>query len=119
MTDDNAGAVTLSPFLLTHYHTMPHFEALKIYSCNKQFLLFSQCFLPYMAHIFHFKCTLKCHLQLVSIWTSLKFCHLVMGEKSQAKNVPYQTTILAFSKLKPFAYDKSGINQNKLSPFIE
>ena len=26
---------------------------------NKQFLLFSQCFLPYMARIFHFKHTLK------------------------------------------------------------
>ena len=51
--------------VLTHYHTMPHFDALKIYSCgkhcekrrkcllrNKQFLLFSQCFLPHMALIF-------------------------------------------------------------------
>ena len=27
-------------------------------ACNKQFLLFSKCFLPYMALIFHFKCTL-------------------------------------------------------------
>ena len=25
---------------------------------NKPFVLFSQCFLPYMAHIFHSKCTL-------------------------------------------------------------
>ena len=32
-------------------------------ACNKQFLLFSQCFLPYMTLIFHFKCTLKCRLQ--------------------------------------------------------
>ena len=32
-----------------------------------------------MELIFHFKCTLKCRLQFVSIWTSLKFCHLVMG----------------------------------------
>ena len=50
---------------LTHYHTMPHFDALKRYRCgkncekgeiayNKQFLLFSQCFLPYMAFIFYF-----------------------------------------------------------------
>ena len=36
---------------LTHYHTMPHFDAVKIYNCNKQFLLFSQCFLPYVAII--------------------------------------------------------------------
>ena len=48
-------------------------------ACYKQFLLFSQCFLPYMALTFHFKCTLKCRLQFVSIWTSLKFCRLVMG----------------------------------------
>ena len=72
---------------LNHYHTMPHFEALKIYkvavenfsNSNKQFLLFSQCLQPYMVFIFHLKCSLKCCLQFVSIWTSLKFCHLVMG----------------------------------------
>ena len=69
---------------LTHYRTMPHFEALQIYSCgkhcekgdiayNKQFLLFSQCTLPYFALIFHFKCTLKCRLQFVSICTSQNF----------------------------------------------
>ena len=33
--------------------------------CNKQSFLFSQCFLPYMVLIFHFKCTLKCRLQFV------------------------------------------------------
>ena len=42
-------------------------------ACNKQFLLFSQCFLHYVALIFHFKYTLKCRLQFVSIWSSLKF----------------------------------------------
>ena len=42
-------------------------------ACNKHFLLFSQYFLLYMIHIFHFKCTLKCCLQFVSIWTSLNF----------------------------------------------
>ena len=36
-------------------------------------------FFPYMALIFQFKCTLKCRLQFVSIWTSVKFCRLVMG----------------------------------------
>ena len=57
-------------FQLPQYHIMPHFDALKIYSCRKhcekreiarseQFLLFSQCFLPYMVLNFHFKCTLK------------------------------------------------------------
>ena len=33
-------------------------------ACYKQFILFLQCFLPYMALIFHFKCTLKCRLSL-------------------------------------------------------
>ena len=51
-------------------------------ACNKQFLLFPQCFLPYMALIFHFKCTLKCCLQFVSIWTSQKCCRLVMTQLS-------------------------------------
>ena len=84
---------------LTLYHTIPHFDALKIYSCrkhceniavenvgrkgeiacNKQFLLFSQYFLPYMVLIFHFKCTLKFCLQFVPIRTSVKFCRLVMS----------------------------------------
>ena len=62
--------------LLTYYRTMPHFDALKIYSygkhCEKrrnclQFLLFSQCFLRYMALIFQFKRTLKCRLLFFSI----------------------------------------------------
>ena len=42
-------------------------------ACYKRFLLFSECFLPCMTLIFHFKCILKC-LQSVSVWTSLKFC---------------------------------------------
>ena len=62
-------------------------------ACNKQFLLSSQCFLPYMVLIFHFKCTPKCHLPFVSIWTSLKFCRLVMGlillSQSMAHNVNF------------------------------
>ena len=36
-------------------------------------------FYQYIAHIFHFKRTFKYCLQFVSIWTSLKFCCLVMG----------------------------------------
>ena len=48
---------------LTHYHTMPHLDALQICNweqhCNKQFFLFSQCFLYYMALILHFICTSK------------------------------------------------------------
>ena len=63
---------------LSHYHMMLHFDTLKIYSCgkhlrrgeiacNNQFLPYLQCFLPYIALIFRFKCTLKCHLQFASI----------------------------------------------------
>ena len=74
----------------THYHTILHFDALKMYSsgkhcvkgeiaCNKQFLLCSQCFLPFMTLNFHFKCTLKCCLQFVSIWTSLKIQSQLRG----------------------------------------
>ena len=48
-------------------------------ACYKQFLLFTQCFPPYTALIFHFKCILKSRLQFDLIWTSLKFCRLVMG----------------------------------------
>ena len=33
-----------------------------------------------MVLIFYPKCTSKCHLQFVSVWTSLKFCCLVMSE---------------------------------------
>ena len=32
-------------------------------ACNKRFILFSQCILPNMVLIFHFKFTLKCRLQ--------------------------------------------------------
>ena len=54
----------LSMEIITHYHTMPHSDAIKIYTtvenmvrkgaiaCKQKFLL-SQCFLPYMALIFH------------------------------------------------------------------
>ena len=61
---------------LTYYHTMHHFDAQRYIvmenivkkeeiACNKQFLLFSQCFLPYMALIFHSEYTLKSRLQFV------------------------------------------------------
>ena len=67
---------------LTHYHTMPHFDALKIYSCGKHGEKRRNCLLqalsPFLTMFstlystyFHFKSTLKCRLQLVSIWTSI------------------------------------------------
>ena len=57
-------------------------------ACNKQIspfiTMFSILYDTYVLYlifllIFHSKCTLKCCLQVVSIWTSLKFCCLVMG----------------------------------------
>ena len=48
-------------------------------ACNKQFLLFSQCFLPYIALIFHFKYTLKCRLQFVSNFDQSKILSSVNG----------------------------------------
>ena len=44
---------------------------------------------------------LKCHLQFVSIWTSLKFCRLV-----QVNSIP-DNEILNLSKFKAFADDKN------------
>ena len=52
-------------YYLILYHTLPHFDALKIIAvknivkkgeiaCNKQFLLFSQCFLPNNGTYFSF-----------------------------------------------------------------
>ena len=44
---------------------------------NKHFLPFSQCFLPYQRHKSSFEQHINCRLQMLSIWTSLKFCQLV------------------------------------------
>ena len=76
-------------------------------ACNKQFLLFSWCCLPYMVLIFHFRCTLKCCLQLVSIWTSLKFCRLGNGL------ILYQTNF------KPFQIHSVCRRQNKCDQKIK
>ena len=61
-------------------------------ACNKQFLLFSQCFVPYMALIFHFNSTSKCRLQFVSIWTSLK--NLPFGNGLKEYHIPYKEIIM-------------------------
>ena len=64
---------------LIYYHKMPHFDTQKIYSCgitlwekekwlvSSNFFFSHNVFCPYIAHIFHFKSTLKCWLQFVSI----------------------------------------------------
>ena len=84
-----ANGVWLSSLFFNSLQHNLQFDTLKIYSCrkrceksrncNNQFLLFSQCFLPYMVLIFKFKCTLKCRLQFVSILTNIKFCCLGKG----------------------------------------
>ena len=79
--------------ILTCYHTVPHFNALKISSCGKHcekrrnvleqaISPLLTVFLSYMVLIFHFKCFLKCLLQFVSIWTCLKFLLSSNGLKS-------------------------------------
>ena len=82
---------------LTLYHTIPTFNYPfenikgKGESDGNHFLLFPQCFLPYQRNIAQFKPHVNCHLQILSIWTSVKFLHLV-----RVKHFPhYQTTNLA------------------------
>ena len=75
---------------LTHYHTTPHFDALKIYlaleqHCEKRRNCLKQVISPFLTMFstlydsYYSKCTLKCRLQFLSGWTSLKFCRLVTG----------------------------------------
>ena len=40
-------------------------------ACNKQFLLFSQCLLPHMVLICHFKCTLKPAICFKLDWSNI------------------------------------------------
>ena len=44
---------------------------------NQHFLLFPQCFLPFPKQISIFQLHSICRLQMLSIWTSLKFCCVV------------------------------------------
>ena len=50
-------------------------------ACNQHFFLFPLCFQPVKKkpQISIFEKYLFCHLQRLSIWTSVKFCHLVKG----------------------------------------
>ena len=107
--DENLKLITTQCRILMHqrYITVENIARKGEIACNKQFLLFLQCFLPYMAQIFNFKCILKCHLQFVSIWTSLKFCCLVM--------VTVYQTIPTFNDLEKEGFCKS--NQQVTSIF--
>ena len=61
--------ITKQYCILTHYRykAVENIVRKGEIACNKQFVLFSQCFLAYMALTLHLKCTLKCRLQFVSI----------------------------------------------------
>ena len=45
---------------------------------NQHFLLFPACFLPFPNQFSIFQSHIFCRLQMLSIWTSLKFCRMVM-----------------------------------------
>ena len=45
---------------------------------NQHVLLFLQCFLPFQKQISIFQSHLFCPLQMLSIWTSLKFCRVLI-----------------------------------------
>ena len=72
---------------LTLYHTIPTFNSPIIRSLLKKtlwentdyrhFLLFTQYFLPFPKQISIFQSHLFCCLQMLSIWTCLKFCRLI------------------------------------------
>ena len=47
---------------------------------NQHFLLFPQYFLPYQGEISAFRSFLFCRLQMLSIWTSLKFCCMLKSQ---------------------------------------
>ena len=66
---------------------------------GKGFLLFPQCFLPFPQQISMFQSHLFYSLQMLSIWTSLKFCHLV---KSLSFS-PFPHSFLSF--LKQFSFN--------------
>ena len=53
-------------------------------ACNKQVLLFLQCFLPYMALIFHLKCTLTLY-QTTKFWTGPNRKHLQTTKETRLK----------------------------------
>ena len=44
---------------------------------NLHFIGFPQCFLPYEREILSLGPHFNCCLQMLSIWTSLRFCHVI------------------------------------------
>ena len=65
---------TQSPLLMTGgQKPFENFVGKGENASNQHFLLFKQCFLSFLKQISNFESHLLCHLQMVSIWTRLKF----------------------------------------------
>ena len=109
---------------------MQHFDALKIYSCGKHCekrrYCLEQAISPFLTMLstlystyFHLKCTLKCYLQFVSIWTSLKFCHLVIwliGFFIRPEHFSLVCSTLYVTK-KPSGFQQSEASAYKLNEY--
>ena len=52
---------------------------------NQHFLLFLQCFLPFPKQFSIYQSLIFCRLQVVSIWTSLKFHRLIKSQRAALK----------------------------------
>ena len=77
-------------------------------ACNKQFLLFSQCFLLYMALIFHCKCIFKISSVVCS---NLDQCIILSSGNGLTRP---EGKILEWSKLKAFVDDRIRKNKKKI-----
>ena len=64
---------------------------------NQHFLLFRQCFLPFSEQISNFQLHLFCRLQVLSIWTSLKF--LSLGKELSPLLPGYNSNVPVFSQV--------------------
>ena len=59
---------------------------------KQHFLLFPQCFQSYRGQILSFGSPLICHLQMLSIWTSMKMssCERVENIRGKGENAAYR-----------------------------
>ena len=90
---------------LTLYHAVTTFNNLQ----KQHFLLFPQCFLPFSKQVSIFQSHLFCGLQMLSMWTSPRFCCLVN---------PFQhNKIMNQTKLKAFADNKLNVTKMIISVF--
>ena len=67
---------------------------------HQHFPLFSQCFLPFWKTNFNFQSHLFCPLQMLWVWTSLKFCRFV---KSKVRLTWKRLNSLVFTKHQVFS----------------